>query len=108
MKKLSLLLYLGVFFIIVSCDKTKTEDLQESTGQEMIFTKGDDNAIPITPGATTMDVQLPDGHTITIDIPIELQINEDGTAKVEKPATSRYTACTKAKGQGTKVEKWEK
>ena len=60
----------------------------------MIFTKGDDNAIPITPGATTMDVQLPNGEIITIDIPIEFQINEDGTSNIEKPASSRSGACT--------------
>lgn len=95
MKKLFLFLYLGMFFIVASCDKSaKTEDLQESLDQEMIFTEGDNNAIPITPDATTMDVQLPNGNIITIDIPIEFQINEDGTPKVEKSATSRRTACT--------------
>ena len=91
MKKLFLFLSLGIFFTVVSCDKsTKTEDLLKSTEQKSEFTliKGQ-NAIPIQSGATTMNVELPNGQTIEVDIPVEFQLNEDGTPKVDRPATSR-------------------
>jgi len=97
MRKLSLFLYFGIFFIVVSCNKsTQTEDLQdfqESTEQEMIFTEGDNHVVPITPGVATMDVQLRNGNIITLDIPKEFQMNEDGTSKVEQPASSRSYRC---------------
>lgn len=89
MKKLSLFLFLGLFFVVTSCNKSaKTEDLEESI--EQFQTK---ERVSIEPGATTAKLQLPNGRIIQMDIPIELQLNEDGTPKAERPATSRAGDC---------------
>lgn len=97
MKKLSLFLFMGVFFIIMSCNKsTKTEDLQESLDQSQTTEATvirSDVTVSIEPGATTAELQLPNGQIIQMDIPIEFQLNEDGTPREEKPASSRAGDC---------------
>ncbi|GEM_PF-6882065 len=97
MKKLSLFLFLGLFFAVTSCDKSaKTEDLGESVNQtetQNIVVSETQNTVLILPGMTSVDVRLPDGRTIQMDVPIELQLKEDGTPKADRPASSRAGDC---------------